>query len=90
MVDVQFSEETAYARPSVGPKAPPLIGLLMRAGFAKDQRQAEQLLIGVAVAAVLVAIAIWLFAGSSANEPVPGPLEQALVPGQRAVPTPSR
>lgn len=65
---------------------PPLVGLVIRTGLAKDQRQAEYILIGIGVAAILLAGAIWLFAGTNVDTDVPGPLEQAVVPGQRAVP----
>lgn len=90
MADVQFSEEQFYERPVAPAASPPLIALVMRLGLAKQRQQAEYILIGVAVAAIVLTIAVWLFSGTSSDAAVPGPLEQALVPGQRQYTPPSR
>lgn len=79
MADVQFTDEQ-FVRTPQATKLPPLVGLVVRMGFAKDRRSAEYVLIGVALLALITTIGIWLFSGSDVDEDVPGPLEQRAAP----------
>lgn len=80
MADVQFTDEQALVRTTQATKLPPLVGLVVRMGFAKDRRSAEYVLIGVALLALITTIGIWFFSGSNIDEDVPGPLEQRAAP----------
>lgn len=80
MADVQFTDEQAFVRTTQATKLPPLIGLVVRMGFAKDRRSAEYTLIGVAIVALITTVGIWLFSGNDIDEDVPGPLEQRTAP----------
>lgn len=58
MADVQFSEENTLAampRPVAKPKGPSLTGMLMKWGVVKTEAQANGVLLGIAIAAVLLA-----------------------------------
>ena len=79
MADIQFTDEE-FARTPQATKLPPLIGLVVRMGLAKDRRGAEYVLIGVAIAALVTTVGIWLFSGNDIDEDVPGPLEQRAAP----------
>jgi hypothetical protein len=59
MSDVSFDEESTLA-PIQQARAsqPALVGLAIRWGFAKDEKGAHMVLIGVVVAAVILAIAV--------------------------------
>ncbi len=80
MADVQFTEEQTYVRTTQVTKLPPLVGLVVRIGLAKDRRGAEYVLIGILVLALIATVCIWAFSGSDIDEDVPGPLEQRSAP----------
>lgn len=77
MTDVSFEEEqglpTAQAVSSSQPSKG-LIGLVIKSGIAKTEAQANMVLIGIAVFA-LIATAFVLLSGSSTPQPTPEELE---------------
>ena len=74
-MSITFEEEQRYAKRDITAPARGLYGLMMRWGFAKDQKQAEIALIVLAAIALLVAAGIWLLAGTSAK----GPTHEELI-----------
>lgn len=79
MSDVSFNEEqnlTRYA--SSAPKKSGISGLLMRLGLAGNESQANKLMIGIIVFAVVVMIIIWMPHGS---KPAATALPNNAVPG---------
>ena len=69
MADLQFQEpQYAQTAMTVGPKG--LLGLVIRAGLAKNERQASYLLLGVAVLALAAAVFVYLTSGSTGLEQV--------------------
>lgn len=59
---------------------------LVRAKWAKDEKQAEYLLIGIAVVAFVTMLFVLMF-GSLRPQPQPlNPLEQAAIPGPDGTP----
>ena len=86
MADVQFSEEaTLAAAPAPRTGGSGMAAWLVRAKWAKDVRQAEYLLIGIAVVAFATMIFVLMF-GSLRPHPAPiGPLEQQAIPGPGTV-----
>ncbi|MDQ1299964.1 MAG: hypothetical protein QG636_632 [Patescibacteria group bacterium] len=59
MSEVSFDEESTLAPiPQVRSSQAALVGLVMRWGFAKDAKGAQTVLVGVVVAAVILAIAV--------------------------------
>lgn len=74
-MNVTFEEEQRYAKRDAAAPARGLYGLMMRWGFAKDQKQAEIALIVLAAIALLVAAGIWLLAGTNTK----GPTHEELI-----------
>ena len=82
MADVQFNEETTLAPRQTAAARSSMSGWLVRQGWAKDEKQAEYLLIGIAIIAFVTMLLV-LFFSTLRPRPVPlNPLEQAA---QRAV-----
>lgn len=80
MSDVSFNEEqnlTRYASSSA-PKKGGISGLLMRWGLAGSESQANKVMIGIIVVALVIMIFIWMPHGSKQStgtlptQPVPG------------------
>lgn len=88
MTDVQFSEEaTLAAAPAPIKSGSGMAAWLVRSKWAKDEKQAEYLLIGIAVVAFATMLFVLMF-GSLRPRPAPlGPLEQAAIPGPDGLPT---
>lgn len=80
MADVQFSEEATLA-PAPSKSGSGMAAWLVRSKWVKDEKQAEYLLIGIAVVAFATMILVLMF-GSLRPRPEPlGPLEQRAIPG---------
>lgn len=81
MTDVQFSEEAVLPTALGGKSTGSMAGWLVRSGWVKNEKQAEYVLIGIAVVA-FATMAIVLMSGSFGSPAVPpNPLEQAAIPG---------
>lgn len=82
MTDVQFSEESTLApTPAHLQGGSGMAAWLVRSKWAKDQKQAEYLLIGIAVVAFAAMLFVLVF-GSLRPRPEPSnPLEQQTIPG---------
>lgn len=81
MANIQFSEEAGL--PSGVPQSTRggMAGWLVRSKWAKDEKQAEYLLIGITVVAFATMIFVLVF-GSVRPRAVPlNPLEQTAIPG---------
>ncbi|MBU2103919.1 hypothetical protein KKD81_00015 [Patescibacteria group bacterium] len=71
MSDISFNEENTTVRPTpIAAQQPALVKLVIRWGLAKDQKGAEMVLIGTAVIAATLAIAIPFMSGS-VDRPAP-------------------
>ena len=85
MANVSFEEERTYAaRPAVSVTSEGLSGLMKKLGLAKTDKEAEYILLGLAVVAVVTAIivAIMAFGGGST------PAEMPPVPPGTRLPNP--
>ncbi len=87
MADVEFQEEEDLAiRRPVTQKRPSesgLMGMIIKAKLAKDEKQANQVLIIIGVACVVLAVAIFFAtqnSGPRAAAPTPGVMAHPLVP----------
>lgn len=80
MADVQFSEEATLA-PAPIKSGSGMAALLVRSKWAKDEKQAEYLLIGIAVVAFATMIFVLMFGSLAPREVPPNPLEQTVIPG---------
>ena len=58
MTNVSFDEEQTYQAAPIASSQPYFVRLVINWGLAKDQKGAEKFLIGVVVAAVVMAIAV--------------------------------
>lgn len=70
MTDIQFQDEQMYGRP-VAAKEKGLTALVQKWGLAKDGKQAEYILLGMATTLIIITLAVWLLAmprGSSISE----------------------
>lgn len=86
MTDVQFAEEATLAsRPVLTNKGSGMAGWMVRAGWAKDQKQAEYLLIGIIVVA-FATTALVLFFGMAGPRPLPPEIDPTMMPGAGGVP----
>ena len=82
MSDISFDEENTSVRAApLATQQPALVKLVIRWGLAKDQKGAELVLIGTAVIAAVLAIAIPLMSGGGVDRPPP-----QVVPMNTAVP----
>lgn len=70
MSGVEFNEEAVATSQAGSTAGPSLAGWLIRSGFAKDERQAQYLLLGVAGIGLLIAAGIFVF-NVSGKRPVP-------------------
>lgn len=61
MPNVSFDEEPQYRVQSYGTQKTGLTGLVIKYGFAATQKQAEYVLLGVAIAAVIFIALLFLF-----------------------------
>ncbi len=81
MEGIQFDEPT-YGTPYRPPQNRGLVNWLLKKGIAKDKQQAQYILVGVAV----VAIVVGLFAFSSGNtntiQPGVNPATGEILPGE--------
>lgn len=73
MSDVSFNEESSYQQAPVTAPQPYLVRLVIGWGFAKDQKSAERLLIGVVAVSVIIAIAVPLLMREK-EIPLPAPV----------------
>jgi len=75
MPNVSFNEEPEYARPSRNAQKPVLTRLILATKFVATDKQAEYVLIGIAVLALVVTLWLWPFGRSAPAEniPVAGP-----------------
>ncbi|MDO8576306.1 MAG: hypothetical protein Q7R90_03255 [bacterium] len=85
MADIQFETEQEYTRPVEvgGPQG--LVGLVQKLGLAKNDQQANHVLLGVAVIAVVLAIYFaWPNSGGRSGTPLlPGSeLQTPGLPGR--------
>lgn len=68
MADIQFDEEQQYQRPREVNQKPFFIRLVLATGIVADDRQAEYVLLGVAVLAVILAFVIPSLLSSSSPQ----------------------
>ncbi|MDQ1299966.1 MAG: hypothetical protein QG636_634 [Patescibacteria group bacterium] len=81
MANIQFSEEAGLSsRVPQGTKGG-MVGWLVRSKWAKDEKQAEYLLIGIAVVAFATMIFVLIFGSLRPKAVPPNPLEQTAIPG---------
>lgn len=77
MSDVQFIDEQKYAQVRVRPTKG-LIGMVMGWGLAANEKEAENILLVVAVVAIVMAVAApFLMGGGEKELPVPEALREA-------------
>jgi len=83
MSDISFDEENTTMRAApIATQQPALVKLVIRWGLAKDQKGAEMVLIGTAIIAAVLAIAIPLMSGGEKAPPQPVvPMNTDLPPG---------
>lgn len=67
MANISFNEESSTSRYSVAPKKPFLIGLVLSTKIVSTDRQAEYVLIGIAILCVLLTIFLWPKGRHAAN-----------------------
>lgn len=81
MTDVQFSEEAGL--PSGVPQRTKggMAEWLVRSKWAKDEKQAGYLLIGITVVALATMIFVLVFGSVRPRAVPPNPLEQTAIPG---------
>lgn len=65
MADIQFDEEPQYRNPLQAEQKPFFIRLVLATGIVSTDRQAEYVLLGVAIFALVLAFLIPSFIGSS-------------------------
>ncbi len=80
MPDVQFSEEATLAPTPIN-NGSGMAAWLVRSKWAKDEKQAEYLLIGIAVVAFATMIFVLMFGSLAPRQVPPNPLEQTVIPG---------
>jgi len=82
MSDISFDEENTTMRAApIATQQPALVKLVIRWGLAKDQKGAEMVLIGTAIIAAVLAIAIPLMTGGeSSRSPQFDPMSADLPP----------
>jgi len=73
MSDVSFNEEPSYQQAPVAASQPYLVRLVISWGFAKDQKSAEKLLLGVVVVALVTAVMVPLLMREK-KIPLPAPV----------------
>lgn len=78
MTDVQFEEEKSYTSGTKSPESNGLTKLMQTWGLAKNSRDSVIILLGTAIGAILLALALFFFVGKSPEPELPPPLP----PGQ--------
>lgn len=73
MSGISFDEEPSYQQAPVAASQPYFVRLVIRWGFAKDQKSAEKLLIGVVIVALVIAFTI-PFLMREKEIPLPAPV----------------
>lgn len=73
MSNVSFDEERSYQQVPVASSQPYLVRLVIGWGFAKDQKSAQMVLIGVVVIAVVTAVTVPLLMREK-EVPLPAPV----------------
>lgn len=68
MADVSFDEEPVAVPQPLSAQAPALVRLVMRWGFAKDQKGAEQFLLWTIGACVLLIVGVFFLTAQSVPE----------------------
>lgn len=86
MADVQFSEERTFVHTPIK-SGSGMAAWLVRSKWAKDDKQAECLLIGIAVVAFATMIFVLMFGSLGPRSVPPNPLEQTVIPGPDGMPT---
>ncbi len=81
---IQFNEPGMnYAQPSMAQKKTFLTGLIMKVGLAKSEKQAQMVLVGIGVFALVAMFFAWPSGGSN----VPRPANDGITPiGEESVP----
>jgi ABC-type enterobactin transport system permease subunit len=76
--DVQFEGDSAPMSASIGivRAENKMAEWLMRKGVAKTQNQAQIILLGIAVAAILIGVVAWFVLSPHYNGPTPEELQQ--------------
>lgn len=70
MGQVEFDNEGgAYARRGVSSESKGISGFVIRSGLAKDERQANYVMLGIIVVAIVLAIVIYVFGGVFSTTP---------------------
>jgi len=70
MADISFDEEQSLAPRTASHGSPTLVRLVMRWGFAKDEKGAEQFLLWTIGACVLLIVGIFLLSRQVLSEPL--------------------
>jgi len=70
MADIQFEEESQFRRPEEANQKPFFIRLVLSTGIVSDEKQAQYVLLGIAVLVIILAFMIPSFIGGS-QKPVP-------------------
>jgi len=86
MTDVQFSEEMTLA-PAPMRTESGMVAWVIRSKWAKDQKQAEFLLMSVAVVAFATMMFVLIFGSAPSRSIQSTPLEQTIIPGEGGLPT---
>ena len=71
MADIQFETEQDYTPTTVSTESRGLAALVMRLGLAKDEKTARYVLLGIAVAAVVLAFVVPALIGGGTKPPLP-------------------
>ena len=73
--EVQFEEDNSYSRPSMGgnEETKGIIGLVMRTGIVKDEKQATYLLLGIMIVNIAIISFLLFGGGNSGGSSVPTP-----------------
>lgn len=80
MSEVQFTEEEYTRRPQYTQAVSGLTKLVIAWGFAKDEKQAQRVLLIIAGIAIVIAIAVPIFFGGSSEPSVPRSVIDAGLP----------
>lgn len=80
MPNVSFDEEPQYRIQSYGPAKTGITQLIISWGFAKNQKQAELVLLGLTVLAVVIGVGVAVTRGSTSKLPPLPPTPGLVVP----------
>ena len=90
MVDIQFETENEFARQVESEsRSRGMAALVIKWGFAKNEKAAQRVLIGVAIGVVLLAFIMPVLIGSSSGGVVgrQTPASERTIPGPNGIPT---